>query len=422
MEIEEGNEKENIESKDFIKVKKESSQESTNDKMSQDSEIVNIDIPNIPSEEFYQKWEEKPSNLEYPNLLLKHLKLNEKYKIDNFINSGSVGYIYTGIDNSNKNKKYCFKFCINKRRQGKRSGKNIDNLNSNEKIEKDENNRNCLGTDEDDMSLTEITNHKNLFHKNINRVYAFYKNDSNSFFFITDLGMYGDLQMFKRKVLKRETLTETFICYIIKQCLEGLEYIHRCKIIHMDIKLDNIVFDGELIPKIIDFSASSSYRQFNDNDIVRFPFIGTGKYIAPEIIDRCEMKISEAEKIDLYSLGIMAYKLAYNTYPYNLTFSLKEMDNKKDLYYKRISENVKTEKLNFPENKKISNKFKDFLRGIINPNYKQRITIRQALHHEWIKGWEFIEEERQNIGNQENFLIRMITDTIIKFNEYIKSE
>ena len=98
------------------------------------------------------------------------------------------------------------------------------------------------------------------------------------------------------------------------------------------------------------------------------------------------------------------------------------MNNKKDLYYKRISENVKTEKLNFPENKKISNKFKDFFRGILNPDYKQRITIKQALQHEWIKGWKFIEEERQNIGNQENFLIRMITDTIIKFNEYIKNE
>ena len=54
----------------------------------------------------------------------------------------------------------------------------------------------------------------------------------------------------------------------------------------MDIKQGNILIDSELNPKIIDFSAACSYDEFDPEDLVKFSFIGTGKYIAPEIIKK----------------------------------------------------------------------------------------------------------------------------------------
>ena len=67
----------------------------------------------------------------------------------------------------------------------------------------------------------------------------------------------------------------------------------------------------------------------------------------PEIIAKANMKIKEAEKIDIYSLGVTLYCLFYGKYPYNL-----EESEGKD--YDKILRQIQTKKLEFPEKRKIS--------------------------------------------------------------------
>ena len=69
---------------------------------------------------------------------------------------------------------------------------------------------------------------------------------------------------------------------------------------------------------------------------------------------------------------------------------------------------------------KLSDKFKDFLNHILDKDYITRLSIKEALEHPWIKAFDILDEEKQNISNQENFLIKLITDAIPKFNQYIK--
>ena len=314
----------------------------------------------------------------------------EQFELNSFLNCGSEGYVYEGrYKQGANNQKYAFKFCI--KRDDKKDSK------------KDSKNK-----------FQEISIVKKLRHKNINQILAFIKMDENSYFSVLELGKYGDLDYFLNKLLKRKILSETCINYLAKQILDALSYIHyRCKIIHMDIKQGNILIDSELNPKIIDFSAACSYTEFDPEDLVKFPFIGTGKYIAPEIIKSTHMKFKFAEKIDIYSFGITLYTLAFGIYPYNL-------NDIKGKEYNKIWEKVNSEKLEFPKDIKVSDKFKDFLNHILDKDYITRLSIKEALEHPWIKAFDILDEEKQNISNQENFLIKLITDAIPKFNQYIK--
>ena len=310
----------------------------------------------------------------------------EDFELIKFISSGGTGVVYEGQMKKKKNKqKLAFKFKISKR--GNR--------------DKDE--------------FQEIGILKKLHHKNITNIYAFTKIGAIMHYCVLELGKHGDLERFMKQLLKRKFLPETILCYFAFQILEALEYIHRCKIIHNDIKQGNIVVDGNLDIKITDFSVSCTYANFDPEDCVEFPFMGTSKYICPEILGRVQMAVKEACKIDLYSLGVTLYELAFGKYPYKLN----EVENKD---YDNILKNIKKEKLDFPKDKKISSLCKDFLSGLLEKDYKKRFNIQQALNHPWIQGAKIINEEKENIYCLETFLINIITDNIPKFNEYIKEE
>ena len=328
------------------------------------------------------------SNKDY---LVNYLRKNypsfgEEFELTNFISTGGTGVVYSGQLKKRKNaQKLAIKFKYSKRQNR----------------DKDE--------------FQEIGILKKLHHKNITNIYAFAKVGTLMHYCVLDLGKHGDLEKFMKTLLKRKVLSETILCYFAKQILEALEYMHKCKIIHNDIKQGNIVVDSNLDIKITDFSVSCTYANFEPDDCVEFPFMGTSKYICPEILGHVKMAVKEACKIDLYSFGVTLYELAFGKYPYKLN----EVENKK---YDDILNNIKQEKLEFPKDKKISTLFKDFLSHLLDKNYQTRYDIQQCLNHPWIKGAKIINDEKENIYYLESFLINAITDNIPKFNDYINQE
>ena len=127
------------------------------------------------------------------------------------------------------------------------------------------------------------------------------------------------------------------------------------------------------------------------------------------------MKIKESCKIDLYSLGITLYDMAFGMFPYKLN----EVGSKD---YGNILNNIKNENLEFPKDRKVSDLFKDFLKGLLEKDYIKRLNIKEALNHPWIKGADILFDEKEKAFCQENFLINLITDNVPKYNEYIKNE
>ena len=108
--------------------------------------------------------------------------------------------------------------------------------------------------------------------------------------------------------------------------------------------------------------------------------------------------------------------MAYGTYPYNL----KEVSSSD---YDKILKTLKEQKeLIFPEKRKISPMFKDFLKGILQIDINKRYNVYESFRHPWIKGGKIIMDEKEKISCGDRFMVELVTDSIIEFNQYIKGK
>ena len=140
--------------------------------------------------------------------------------------------------------------------------------------------------------------------------------------------------------------------------IKGIQYIHLNGIIHWDIKLDNILLDKNLNPKIIDFGISSIV----DNNVI-MDTGGTPAYLAPEVVKN-EGKV--CYKSDIWSLGVLLYLLNYGVVP----FKAKEMQT---LYNKII-----IGWYSFPDDD-TSDDVIDLIRKMIVTDIDKRIDINDVL-------------------------------------------
>lgn len=114
--------------------------------------------------------------------------------------------------------------------------------------------------------------------------------------------------------------------------LEGLKACHRNGVIHRDIKEDNIFYSEKGGYKIGDFGVAKLLNYTETEGAVK----GTPNYIAPEIIVN---KASYNKSVDLYSLGIVLYRLLnYNRNPFLPSYPKPYTSQDEEAAYtKRIS-------------------------------------------------------------------------------------
>lgn len=94
---------------------------------------------------------------------------------------------------------------------------------------------------------------------------------------------------------------------IVYKILEGISYLHDRGIAHRDIKPDNIVFDIDNQPKIIDFGFSCEFAEMKNT------FCGTETYMAPEVMKREKYN---GFKADIWAFAITAHILLTSQLPY----------------------------------------------------------------------------------------------------------
>jgi tetratricopeptide (TPR) repeat protein len=95
------------------------------------------------------------------------------------------------------------------------------------------------------------------------------------------------------------------IVNLLVQTLQALAYLHRHGVIHRDLKPGNILITPEGRVKVLDFGLSVERGQEGVPS-------GTLAYMAPEVI-KGEMAVETA---DLYAVGVIAYELFTDEYPY----------------------------------------------------------------------------------------------------------
>uniref|UniRef100_A0A8C1TFW5 non-specific serine/threonine protein kinase n=1 Tax=Cyprinus carpio TaxID=7962 RepID=A0A8C1TFW5_CYPCA len=120
------------------------------------------------------------------------------------------------------------------------------------------------------------------------------------------------------KNTKGNTLKEEWTAYICREILRGLTHLHQHKVIHRDIKGQNVLLTENAEVKLVDFGVSA---QLDRTVGRRNTFIGTPYWMAPEVIACDENPDATYDfKSDLWSLGITAIEMAEgaprNTFPH----------------------------------------------------------------------------------------------------------
>jgi len=195
--------------------------------------------------------------------------------------------------------------------------------------------------------------------------------------------------------------SELTVGYFIYQILKAIEFLKNMSILHRDIKPENILVGGDYTLKLGDFTLA---RRIERNASVKPSRSGTLPYLAPECIRRkIEVNYQDFEKMDLFSLGVVMYFLLYNRHPYGYKNSMTMIS-----YPKKLDET----KLEF-NGRVISDGCKDLLRGLLQKDIKNRISINQALNHHWIKQVvRLIKDYENRYGYDKLYMIKQMNKRI----------
>lgn len=158
-------------------------------------------------------------------------------------------------------------------------------------------------------------------------------------------------------------LPENEVRKIAQQLVHALYYLHSHRIIHRDMKPQNILISANGIVKLCDFGFA---RSMSTNTIVLTSIKGTPLYMAPELVQ----ELPYNHTVDLWSLGVIIYELFVGTPPFytNSIYTLIHL--------------IVKDPVKFPDN--MSPEFKSFLQGLLNKAPNERLTWPDLLTHPFV--------------------------------------
>ncbi|EGR32017.1 hypothetical protein IMG5_098530 [Ichthyophthirius multifiliis] len=215
-----------------------------------------------------------------------------------------------------------------------------------------------------------------LNHPNCINILAAYE-DVYGYYIVTELldenkSLYQEIYKYQNSYFSDQ------VCgVIIKQILNGLNYVHEKKIMHRDLKPQNIMFKNTSYQqlnnlKIIDFGLA----QINDGQKYIYVHVGTPGFVAPEILSNESEDHRYDEKCDIFSVGVILYILLTG----KSIFEGKKFSQILD-QNKACDVQFKIDKLKSQRNKLTI----DILTKLLEKDPLKRPSAAEALNHDFFK-------------------------------------
>jgi len=220
----------------------------------------------------------------------------------------------------------------------------------------------------------EIQAGKLLSHPNIIQYKASAIDDSNNNYLIFEYIQGLDMLSYFGGVRKFEKFSEREASHVAFQMVAALNYSHKAGVVHLDIKLDNIMIDPtNHFVKLIDFGLCDFITTLENgshhDDLNRR--VGSEEYCAPELFSAATKSFSGV-KLDVWCLGVVLYCLLSSQFPF-------DNDQRKLIMFLGKQHPLPT--FSFP----ISESGKDLLTKMLTTDALTRITMEEIAIHPWIK-------------------------------------
>ena len=230
----------------------------------------------------------------------------------------------------------------------------------------------------------EISILKRLYHKNIVRLEGL-KKTNNHYYVIMEYCNGGSLTdcLEKYKNLYHRPFTEEIVQHIMRQIVSAINYIHSLRIIHRDLKLDNILvkFENEIDKnqvnllkaevKIIDFG----FAAYKDQSGLLSTAIGSPMNMDPLILKKfnggnTNKELGYDEKADIWSLGTLCYQMLIGSCAFD-AYNMKELVSKIEEGTYKVPTNLSKEVVSF-------------LNAMLQYNPQKRLGASDLIKHAFL--------------------------------------
>ncbi|KAG6890852.1 hypothetical protein C0992_012238 [Termitomyces sp. T32_za158] len=210
---------------------------------------------------------------------------------------------------------------------------------------------------------------RTLKHPNIVRLYDVIETDK----YIGIILEYASGGELFDHILAHRYLRERDAARLFSQLISGVWYIHQKKIVHRDLKLENLLLDRHRNVIITDFGFANRFEHRPD-DLMQTS-CGSPCYAAPELVISEGLYVGSA--VDIWSCGVILYAMLAGYLPFDDDPANPDGDNI-NLLYKYI---VNTP-LSFPDY--ISTEARDLLSIMLVPDPARRSSLEEVMRHPWL--------------------------------------
>ncbi|XP_062970129.1 caM kinase-like vesicle-associated protein isoform X2 [Cynocephalus volans] len=157
---------------------------------------------------------------------------------------------------------------------------------------------------------------------------------------------------------------------VVRQVLEAVAYLHSLKIVHRNLKLENLVYYNRL--KNSKIVISDFHLAKLENGLIKEP--------SPEVVGRQRY----GRPVDCWAIGVIMYILLSGNPPFYEEVEEDDYENHdKNLFRKILAGDYEFDSPYWDD---ISQAAKDLVTRLMEVEQDQRITAEEAISHEWISG------------------------------------